>query len=185
MKLLLAALAAMLNQPALATADEATAVAALQGWRPPKVAVPDALVAALGLTSGADEAAALSAIGALKSPSTATVALVAELQRQVAALTAVQQGDRVQRAVEDAIGAGRLAPALREQYLELGKKDFAMLAAILDAAPVIPGLAGQSAAAKAAADAGPVTALSAEQRLIAEQLGITTEAYLKTLQPVA
>jgi hypothetical protein len=70
MKLLLAALAAMLNQPALATADEATAVAALQGWRPPEGGRADALVAALGLTSGADEAAALSAIGALKSPST-------------------------------------------------------------------------------------------------------------------
>lgn len=190
MKLLLAALAALLQAPALATADEATAVAALKAWTPPKAPLPDALTTALGLQAGADEAAVLSAVAALKAPGTETVQLVATLQAQVAQLSARLQTDEVTQAVDGAITAGKLTAAQREQYVELGKKDMAMLKAILAAAPVIPGLAGQAAAAKAGGDAGAgghqaVTALSATQRLIADQLGVPHDAYLKQLQAEA
>jgi phage I-like protein len=184
MKLLLAELATFLKVPALA--DEAAAVAALKSYVPPKAALPEALSAALGLQAGADEAAALSAVAALKTPGTETVQLVATLQAQVTQLTARLQADEVAKAVDGAITAGKLTAAQRDQYVELGKKDKDMLTAILAAAPVIPGLAGQAAAAKAGAEGGAagqaVTALSATQKLIADQLGLSHDAYLKQLQ---
>jgi phage I-like protein len=184
MKLLLAALATFLNMPALA--DENAAIAALQAWKPPLAPLPEALTAALGLQAGADATAALSAVQALKTPNTATVELVTTLQQQLAALTAQVNGDAVVKAVDGAIEAGKLTAAQRDQYLSLGNKDMTMLTAILAAAPVIPGLAGQGAAAKAAAAGADtrqaVTALTADQTAIATQLGIAPADYLKTLQ---
>jgi phage I-like protein len=189
MKLLLAALATLLGQSALATADEATAVAALQAWKPARGPLPEALTTALGLQSGADEVAALSAVNALKTPSTATVQLVTTLQQQLATLTAQVNGDAVTRAVDAAIDAGKMGPALRDQYVALGQKDMAMLTSILAAMPVIPGLAGQGAAAKAGAAGAdkrePFTALTTDQAAIATQLGIPHADYLKTLQAQA
>lgn len=184
MKLLLAALATLLNVPDLA--DENAALAALKAWKLPVAPLPEALTSALGLPIGADHVAALSAVNALKTPSTATVQLVATLQQQVAALTAQVNGDQVTKAVDGAIADGKLAAAQRDQYLELGKKDLAMLTAILAAAPVIPGLQGQGAAAKAAAAGADrrqtITALTTDQTAIAKQLGIAPAEYLKQLQ---
>jgi phage I-like protein len=184
MKLLLTALATFLGVSALDT--EQAAIDALKAFKP-KATLPDALSTALGLAAGADEAAALTAIATLKTPATETVALVASLQSQVAALTAKLDADKVQAAVDEAITAGKLAPAQRDQYVQLGTKDMAMLTAILAAAPVIPGLAGQSAAAKAAAagaenKGGAVAALTADQTAIAAQLGIAPADFLKQLQ---
>ncbi len=189
MQLLLSALAALLAMPTLATADEATAVAALKAWKPAQAPLPAALTTALGLQAGADEAAALSAITALKAPTPEAVQLVATLQQQVAALTAKVNGDEVAKAVDGAIEAGKLAAAQRDQYIALGNKDLAMLTAILAAAPAIPGLAGQGAAAKAAASGADkreaITALTTDQAAIATQLGIPHADYLKTLQAQA
>jgi phage I-like protein len=189
MKLLLAALATMMGQASLATADEATAVAAVQAWKPPPAPLPEALTTALGLAAGADATAALSAVAALKAPSTATVQLVTDLQGQLATLTAQINGAAVDRAVDGAIEAGKLTAAQREQYVALGKKDLAMLTAILAAAPVIPGLAGQGAAAKVAASGADtrqaITALTTDQQAIAAQLGIAPADYLKSLQAAA
>ena len=88
--------------------------------------------------------------------------------------------------VDGAITASKFAPAMREQLLAWGRKDIASLTAVVDAAPVIAGLAGQSAAAGTAAAAGAaggaVTALTAQQSAIAKMLGVDAEAYLKHLQ---
>lgn len=181
MKLLLAALATFLGVSALDT--EAAALEALKAFKPKAAPLPDALSTALGLAAGADEAAALTAITALKAPASETVTLVASLQQQVAALTAQLQGDKVQGLVDDAIKAGKLTVAQREQYLQLGQKDLAMLTAILAAAPEIPGLKGQDASRKGEQDkGGAITALTADQTAIASQLGIPAADFLKQLQ---
>lgn len=188
MKKTLLALATFLGNAALATADDDTASAALLAYKP-KPVLPEALTASLGLQAGADEAAALSAVTALKTPNTATVQLVTTLQQQLAALTAQVNGDSIAKAVDGAIEAGKLTAAQRDQYMALGQKDLAMLTAILAAAPVIPGLQGQGAAGKAAAAGADtrqaVTALTADQTAIATQLGIAPADYLKQLQAEA
>jgi phage I-like protein len=186
MKLLLAALATMLGNTALTTADEATAVAAVNAFKPKAAPLPEALTTALGLQAGADEVAALSAVNALKTPNTATVQLVTTLQAQVADLTTRINGDKVAQIVDGVIAAGKLPAAQRDQYIQLGNKDLAMLTAIAASMVVIPGLAGQDAAAKAAASGADkrqaVTALTTDQAAIATQLGIPHADYLKTLQ---
>lgn len=192
MKLILAALSTFLGAQT-PLADEAAAVAALQAYKAPP-GLPDALRQALALPDEADEAAALTAVAALKAaqapaPAKAApemVALVASLQAQVAALSASAQQAQAAQAVDEAIAAGKLTPAQRDQYLELGRKDMAMLSALLAAAPVIPGLAGQSGGRKDDEPGGSaVTALSAAQRQIADQLGIPHADYLKSLQGAA
>lgn len=186
MKLTLAALAALLGNAALINADDATAASAIKAWKPAPAPLPEALTTALGLQAGADEVAALSAVNALKTPSTATVQLVTTLQAQVAELTTRINAEQVAKTVDEAIAAGKLTAAQRDQYIQLGNKDLAMLTAIVAAAPVIPGLAGQDAAAKAAQSGADkrqaVTALTTDQAAIATQLGIPHADYLKTLQ---
>lgn len=176
----------------VAVIDEATALAAVQGFKPAQTPLSAALTAALGLQAGADEAAALTAVTKLKAPSDASAQLVATLQAQVttqgqalAALTAQLQGDQVVQSVDAAITAGKITAATRDAYIELGKKDVAALTSILAVMTPIPGIAGQAAQTKAAAsgaDKQTLTALTADQTLIAKQLGYTADEYLKVLQ---
>lgn len=190
MKQLLTALAAALAMPHLATADEATAVAALQAWKPQqaKPQVPVALTTLLGLQAGADEAAALAAIAKLQAPDATTAQTIAALTAQLNTLTAQINGDKVARDVDAAINAGKLTPAQRDVYLKIGATNYELLTATLASLQAIPGLAGQNAATKAAgagSEGQPVTALTADQSLIAQQLGIAPADYLKQLQQAA
>lgn len=171
--------AALFAALGLAAGAEETAVLSAVTALKSKPAVPAALATELGLAAGADEAAALAAVKTLKTPATEQLAVIAQLQGQLAVLSAHVNGDRVSRIVDDAIAAHKLPPALRDQYLALGKKDEASLVAILAATPVIPGLAGQSGGQERGGDG--LTALSATQSLIAAQLGIDPAAYAKEL----
>jgi phage I-like protein len=102
----------------------------------------------------------------------------------VAALTARLNGDQVLKTVDEAIAANKLTAGQRDQYIELGTKDFAMLTAVLAVTPVIPGLNGQSPGAAGDQPSG-VAALTATQLGIARQLGLDPEAYAKTLKAAA
>ena len=62
---------------------------------------------------------------------------MAAMQQQLAALTTQFNVDKVTRAVDDAIAAGKLVPAQREWALALGGDDMAALASFVAAAPVI------------------------------------------------
>lgn len=145
---LLAALIASLGLAAGADAAAAlSAVNALKTERDTlktKPALPAALVAELGIAAGADETAALTAIKGLKTADTGTLALVTQLQGQVAALTTQLNDGALTALVDGAIAASKFAPAHRDWLLAQGRKDFAALKAVVDGAPVIPGLAGQS-----------------------------------------
>lgn len=181
MKLLLASLATLLALPALAAAqDEAAAVSILQGWKPPKASLPEALTSALGLSASADESAALSAVTALKAPKASdptTVQTIAALQQQVATLTAQVTGDKVTSTVDEAIKAGKLVPAQRDWAIGYGKNDLAALTTFIATAPVVP-LAGQTGgAAKPGGTPGQVTdALTGN---VMAQFGLNAEQFAK------
>ena len=165
MEPVVAALAALTEQPpqtkgpfmdrkqlikALGLEDDATdtqitqriaALAALEKAPP----LPKAMTAALGLADGADEAAALAALGKLKStPDAASLQQLTELQGKVATLSAQIQDRDVTELVDSAIDAHKLMPAQRDWALGLGKKDMAALKAFVDSAVAIPGLNGQT-----------------------------------------
>ena len=132
--------------------------------------------------------AALSAVGALKSPSAATAQLVATLQGQVATLTAKMAEGEVTSLVDNAIADHKLLPAQRDNYLELGRKDLALLKSVLEKAVPIAGLAGQTGGKPPAGDAGAadgVAALSAAQRSVCTMLGVDPAVYAKQLKAAA
>lgn len=165
---------------AAVTALKATADAAKA--KPP---VPTALVTELGLQAGADEVAALSAIKALRTPADATVQLVTTLQGQVTTLTAQINAEKVDKAIDAAIKANKITEAQRAAYQDVGRKDFAMLSALLDAAVVIPGLNGQTGGKSPAGDAAGadgVAALTAAQRSVCTMLGLDPATYAKQLK---
>lgn len=121
--------------------DRIAALAALEKAPP----LPKAMVSALGLAEGADEAAALTALTKLKTtPDTATMAQVTDLQGKVATLSAQIVERDVTEMVDAAIDAHKLMPAQRDWALNLGKSNMAQLKAFVDSAVAIPGLNGQS-----------------------------------------
>jgi len=174
-------LIALLGLAATATdADITNAITALRA----KPGIPGALVTALGLPATADETAALSAVQSLRTGSAQTLDAVSQLTTQVAALTTQLNEGKLTTLVDGAIAAGKFGPAHRDMLLNQGRTDFAALSAVIDKTAVIPGLLGQAAGAGEQLDKKvPVTALSANQVLIAQKLGISNEDYLKTLQP--
>lgn len=190
---LLAALVAALALPANTTeADVTAAVKALKvkaDTPPAKAPLSAALTTALGIAATADETAALSAVAALKTaqaPAGAAVELVTKLTGEVAALRARLDGDNITAQVDAAIAAKKLVPAQRDTYIELGKKDLAMLTAVLAAAPVIPGLDGQAAHLATGSGTGTGTAaLTTTQNLIAQSLGLDPAKYAESLKAQA
>lgn len=182
---LLASLIALLGLPA--TTDDAAALSAVTTLKttattpPAKAPLTAALSTALGLAAGADEAAALSAITALKTPDTASVATIAALQTQLAALTAQVNGATLTKTVDEAIAAGKLVPAQRDWALQYGGKDMAALSAFIAAAPVIA-LAGQTAGKQPGGLTGGAGGTVAEAALATEVMrgfGLTSEQFAK------
>ena len=114
---------------------------------------------ALGLQEGADDAAILSAIMALKDQTTALSAQVATLatpdpakfvpvsdmaalQTELAALSAIVQADSINKLITPALADGRLLPAQKQWAEALGKSDLASLSAYLETAQPIAALSG-------------------------------------------
>lgn len=179
-----AQLLALLGLPATATdADITSTISAMTALKA-KPAVPGALVAALGLPSTADEAAALSAVASLKATGGETVALVTTMQGQIAALTTQLNDGALKTLLDDAEKAGKIVPANRETYLKIGRSDMAVLSSLLSNLQPIPGLAGQTGGQQTALDANgnQVAVLSGVQKSLAKQLGLSEEAYAKTLK---
>lgn len=179
-------LLALLGLPETGTAaDCSAAISALKAKG--AAACSAALATALGLQTGADEAAALAAVGKLKAPDATTLTTIAALQAQVAALASAQAEDKVTKAVEQAITVDhKLLPAQRDWALSLGRKDFAALSAYLASAPVMSGLGGQLTDAQRQGDpAKGAAGLSAQQVQIAAALGLSADRYAKHLADAA
>lgn len=178
---LLASLLLALGLPAETTEAAAlSAVAALKTKAdapPPKAALSTALTAALGLSEGADETAALSAVATLKGTGTTAATAMAALQGEVAQLRAQVNGAALNGIVDKAIAEGKLAPAIRDWALNLGKTDMAALTAYIAAAPVIPSLAGQTGGK--APDGADGLANDALTGQVMRGFGLTPEQFAK------
>lgn len=157
------------------------------------------LLASLGLADNTSEDAAIASVVALKAKAdqvdglTAKVAslssqapdpakfvaveTMAALQAEVAALTSQINGDKVSQAVEAALTAGKLLPAQKDWALGLGKANMAALTEYLDKTPVISALGGMQTEGKDLGGAKSA-ALTATDKVVAAQLGLTEEQYL-------
>jgi phage I-like protein len=190
---LLATLLARIGLPADTT--EAALVAAVGDLKTAadaaktRPAVPAALAGALGVAATADEAAALAAVVALNTKaatasagfSGAALEQITALQAQVGALQTAANEAAVAALADQAVAEGKFVPSFHAELLKIGRGNLAALKSMVAAAPVIPGLAGQSSAAAAAAAGQPgagsaVAALSsADALVVARNMGIKPE----------
>lgn len=142
----------------------------------------------LGLSEATDLQGLIGHVEALKAsigkPDAATLASMALMQTQIAALTTQINGDKVTGMVDQALKDGKLLPAMRDWALELGKKDFAALQGYIAQVPATALGSMQSGGKEAAGDGGKA-ALSATQSDVIAKLGISAEAFAKAATTTA
>lgn len=163
--------AALTNTPAL---DDLSAIAArfLPLETPPML--PTAVCSALDLADGADEAAALARIAALKTaaPDPAQYVPLAALnavQDELTTLKTAQATAELDGLIRAALRDGRLLPPLEAWARELGAKDPAALRTYLDQAKPIAALTGMQTQGQAPAPADdPQARFAADAALRAE-----------------
>lgn len=112
----------------------------------------------------------------------APIAVVRELQQQVAALTSGTVENRVEKLIEAGKADGRIIGDAMETYLtDMGKQNIAALTAYLDAAQPIAALSGMQTGGKPPVSDEQVAALSItdEDRAVASQLGLDESVFIK------
>lgn len=114
----------------------------------------------------------------------APVAVVTELQTQVAALSKQVQSSEIDDLIEPAMSDGRLLPSLEDWARELGNKDIAALTSFLGKTTPVAGLGGNQTEGKAPEGDGK-TPLSESETSIAAACGITTEQFTAAKKPEA
>ena len=108
-----------------------------------------------------------------------------ELQQQVAVLSAKTGANELEQTITEALKDGRLLPAMESWARELGSKNTAALNAYLDKAQPLAALTAQQTHGKAKPEEDKKTgiaALSAQERQVCENMGISAEDYLKNQQ---
>lgn len=174
-------LAALLGLPATTTPDQLTTAA--------QTAV-QTLGAALKLQGPATLSQLATAAQSLSAPPavdpTQWVPMAVHLAT-ASALTTLQQTQATasaRQAVDAAVLAGKVTPAMRDWALALASQDPAAFGSYVAAAPVLvtaPG-SGSGVTPQSAPSAPPsAQGLSAEELAVASQLGLTPDAYAKTL----
>lgn len=140
------------------------------------------------LKTGAEQAVALrTEVAALKAAPASTAAspdparfvpvqVVADLQQQVAALSARLRTDEVEQLVAGGLQDGRLLPSLEAWARDLGRSDVAALRAFLAAAQPIAALSGTQTGGVAPAQAGG-GAVDESELAVCKLLGLSAEAY--------
>src|SRR6202022_3842106 len=107
----------------------------------------------------------------------ADVARIPQLEAELAALKTQGQGATAEMLVEQGIREGKISPAQKELWLQIGKKNPEMLAGFLKtASAVVPRKPAESPEHK------PRIALTAEQLKAAAKMGITDPKALEKLQ---
>ena len=167
----LAALAGALGLAATAKAADVLAAAKTRGAE---------LAQALGLAATATAAEVLAAAkakaGAADPDPTAFVPR-AEFDRvatQLNTLTTARAGELATAAVDDAIKAGKLAPAQRDWGLAAAQKDLVAFQAYAKTAPVIVTPAAPSATPP---PGDPEAALTSDELAVCKQMGLTEENF--------
>lgn len=111
----------------------------------------------------------------------APIAVVTELRAKLAALSGDSLEMQVAKLIEQGELAGKiLGEAEKAWATSLGKKDVAALSAYLDSATGIAALSGMQTTVVDVPKA-EVAALTAEQKQVCKNMGISEEAYLKSL----
>ena len=133
-----------------------------------------------------DKQASDQALAALKAtPPTVTVdpaqyvpiAVVTELQTQVAALSAKVQAGGLDQLIDDAKKDGRLLPAMEPWARELGQSNIAALKSFLDAAKPVAALKGMQAGDETPPPEKGAHGLTADELEAATLTGRTPEEY--------
>ncbi|WP_292950178.1 MULTISPECIES: phage protease [unclassified Neptuniibacter] len=110
------------------------------------------------------------------------IAAVEQLQQQVAALSSRTDANELEQTISSALEDGRLLSAMEGWARDLGNKDMAALTSYLDKATPLAALSAQQTNGKDNPEedkkAG-VAALSAQERQVCENMGISLEDYLK------
>lgn len=164
------------NQPALAAADPS-----------PQETPMKTVITALGLAETATEAECLAAVTTLKSktdPSTVVakgvydeaVTKLAAATTELDGIKATNRKAKIDAVIEGALQAKKIVPAQRDHYTALCATDEGLAAVekLLAAAPV---LLGDSGLDGKTVPGGDVIQLSAEDKAVMAQLGLTEEAY--------
>lgn len=162
------------------------------GAEPTEQNINDAIAALKAMDDGKDKVAALTAeIATLKADTGnidltkfVPVATYQALHVELAALKANNDVLTVDQVIEQAQADGKLIIPAEIDYLKsLGKQSLAALKAAIDARPVVAALTGKQTKGKAPEDANNtnVAALTADQKTVADQLGISYEDMAKDL----
>ncbi len=159
------------NQPALAAADPEETQEPLM----------KTVLAALGLAETASEAECLAAVTALnvrsadsvpKAVHDATLATLAATTADLDAIRAAGRKAEIDGLIEGALKAKKILPAQRDHYTALCATDagLASVKALIEASPVLLGASGLDDKPTPGSE---VATLSAEDRVVMEQLGIS------------
>lgn len=105
------------------------------------------------------------------------VAVVQDLQGQLAALSAEVTGNKVTALVDQGIADGKLIESQRAWATSLGSKDLAALSGYLSSAPQIAALSGQQTQGQPPAG-GKDDGLTDAERAVCSATGITPEAFI-------
>lgn len=177
---LLKALLATLGLPE--TTTEQVALTAVQAHKDTAEAARTAL--ALKAEDGATAVTAACSALTTKAPDPAKfvpVETVTAMQTQLAALTAQQQADQVDKLIQPALADGRLLPAMEPWARDLGKTNMAALTAYLQTAQPVAALASTQTGGKApAALATGAHGLSQDELAACSAMGVDPEAFAKT-----
>lgn len=162
------------------------------GAEPTEQNVNDAIAALSAMDDGKEKVAALTAeIASLKADTGnidltkyVPVATYQALHVELAALKANNDVLTVDQVIEQAQAEGKMIIPAEMDYLKsLGKQSLAALKAAVDARPVVAALIGKQTKGKAPEDTTKtnVAALTADQKTVADQLGISYEEMAKDL----
>lgn len=174
---LLKALLAALGLPE--TTTEQAALTAVQSHKDTAEAARTAL--ALKAEDGATAVAAACSALTTKAPDPAKfvpVETVTAMQTQLAALTAQQQADQVDKLIQPALADGRLMAAMEPWARDLGKTNLAALTSYLEKAQPIAALTGtQTGGLPPTGTAKGDAQLSASEQAVCSAMGMTPEQY--------
>lgn len=173
-----------------ADATEESILAAIGKMNDKKDAAAPALmseITALGTAFGVtgDAAAILTGVTAKATAQPAEItALQSELATMAATVTTLQSGIKREKAeafVDGAIKAGRVGvKPSRDRFITMHSENAANAEAIINAMPILGG-ATLTAAPPSDSTTGLQTALSSEEAMVADQLGIAHDKFLVTL----
>ncbi len=171
--MLLTMLLAALGMPETTTEEQAIAeVKRLKALDAPEVAAATAVGEAVCTGLGVAGDAALSAVPGLLSRPTHEALFDAQLA--LARAGATQAADVAASAIDDALKAGKITPAMKGDVERFMAADKVACSAYLAKLPPIPALSGRSQAGATTT----TTALSAEERAVCDALSLTPAEYL-------